>query len=123
MWVIVKIHIIVCCSYDKQNMCIIVYLFQDILSEKLYKLDTKNHALNIGEDSWLTDKYFSVDNFLYARCCVIANGQEAFEVVLNNPSEMPKDLTFEPLLSLAAKTYEFKTKKTTCIFRFRNYRR
>ena len=88
-----------------------IYLFQDILSEKLYQLDTKNYALNIGEDSWAENKYFSVDNFLYARCCVIANGKKAFDTILNNPSEMPKDFTFEPLLSLASEAYEKKTGK------------
>lgn len=88
-----------------------IYLFQDILSEKLYQLDAQKYALNIGEDSWANDKYFSVDNFLYVRCCVVANGKETFETILNNPNEMPKDLTFEPLLSLAAQAYELKTGK------------
>jgi len=95
-----------------------IYLFQDILSEKLYQLDAKKFALNIGEDSWKEDQYFSVDQFLYARCCVIANGKEAFETILNNSLEMPKDVTFEPLLSLAAKAYEQKTGK---VFHYSGY--
>ena len=44
-------------------------------------------------------------------CCVIANGQEAYESVLKNPTLMPKDLTFESLLSLASKAYLKKTGK------------
>jgi hypothetical protein len=88
-----------------------IYLFQDVLSEKLSQLDAKKYASNIGEDSWNEAEYFSVDNFLYVRCCVVANGKEAFETVLNNPTEMPKDLTFEPLLSLAAQAYSLKTGK------------
>ena len=88
-----------------------IYLFQDILSEKLYQLDAKKYALHIGKDSWKKGLYFSVDNFLYARCCVVANGKEAYETVLKNPAEMPKDITFEPLLSLASQAYKLKTGK------------
>ncbi len=101
-----------------------IYLFQDILSEKLYLLDTKEYALYIGEDSWKKGTYFSVDNFLYTRCCVVANGKEAYETILNNPSEMPKDLTFEPLLSLASEAYQLKTGKIfnySGVFNFETY--
>ena len=88
-----------------------IYLFADMLAEKLFTLDAKLYAENIGDDAYTSDKYFSVDNFLYARCCVIANGQEAYESVLKNPTLMPKDLTFESLLSLASKAYFQKTGK------------
>jgi len=50
-----------------------IYQFQDFLSQKLYDLDGKKYALHIGEDSYSEDTYFSVDNFLYVRCCVVAN--------------------------------------------------
>ena len=86
-----------------------IYAFEDILSEKLYQLDQQKIAENIGENGYQKDKYFSVDIFLYARACVVANGKEAFEEVLENPQSMPKGITFEPLLSLAAKAYELKT--------------
>lgn len=88
-----------------------IYEFADILSEKLYQLDNKKYAKHIGEDAWRTDRYFSVDNFLYARCCVIANGQESFNQVLKNPKSMPKDLTFEALLYLPSEAYERRTGK------------
>lgn len=88
-----------------------IYTFEDILSEKLYQLDQRKYAKNIGESAYQKDKYFSVDVFLYARACVVANGKEAYEEVLENPQSMPKGITFEPLLSLAAKAYELKTGK------------
>ena len=88
-----------------------IYLFADMLADKLFKLDGKTYAENIGDAAYASDKYFSVDNFLYARCCVIANGQKCYEAVLENPSLMPKDLTFESLLSLASKAYFQKTSK------------
>lgn len=85
--------------------------FADLLSEKLYALDSKAYAMHIGEDAWSPDRYFSVDNFLYARCCVVANGKEMFEKVLRDPMQMPKDLTFEALLYIPAEAYERKTGK------------
>lgn len=48
---------------------------------------------------------------MFTNACVVANGKEAYLEVLNNPKKMFKDLTFEPLLSVAATAYERKTKK------------
>lgn len=84
--------------------------FQNILSEKLYTLDAESFAKNMGSFSYQSeDIYFSVDHFLHVRCCVIANGKTFFEQVLHNPASMPKDLTFEPLLSLPYLAFERKT--------------
>ena len=55
--------------------------------------------------------YFSDDEFLYARCCVVANGKEAYQSVLSDPSNFPTDLAFEDLLYVAANAYERKTGK------------
>ena len=98
-----------------------IYQFQDLLAQKLFLLDGKAYAQNIGKDAWQANKYFSVDQFLYARCCVVANGQAAFDTVLANPTLMPKDLTFEPLLSLASKAFELKTGKPFNYFHSFNY--
>ncbi len=86
-----------------------VYKFEEILSEKLYSLDCRKYAENIGEESYRDNAYFSVDYFLYIRACVIANGKEYYETVLNAPHEMPKDIDFEPLLYIAQKAYSRKT--------------
>lgn len=90
-----------------------IYEFQDILSEKLYRLDTRAHAENTGENAYSeTDddnSFFSADEFLYARCCVVANGQETYEKVLQNPALMPKDLAFEAILRIARLAYQRKT--------------
>src|SRR5690606_31774209 len=73
--------------------------FQENLSYKLYQLDTKEHAQNIGEESYKNEEtHFSVDYFLYVRCCVIANGKKVFENTLRNPKKMPKNIEFESLL-------------------------
>ncbi len=86
-----------------------IFEFADLLSEKLYALDGIDYAREIGEDSWSANQYFSVDTFLYARCCVIANGREIFEKVLDDPRLMPKDQTFESLLYIPLRAFERKT--------------
>ncbi len=85
-----------------------IYQFQDLLSEKLWALDTRAHAHAFAPEQSEED-YLSVDDFLYARCGVVANGQTYYRDVLQTPSNMPDDVTFSPLLSIAHKAYERKT--------------
>ena len=86
-----------------------ILLFEDILAEKLFQLDKRAYAEQIGEDAYRPESAFSADNFLYARACVVANGKDFYEKVLADPTQMPKNLTFEPLLSLAGRAYQKKT--------------
>jgi hypothetical protein len=89
-----------------------ILLFAEILAEKLYNLDGIAYASNIGVDSYYQDKeHFSADYFLYIRCCVVANGKTFYNQVLNNPTEMPKELDFEALLYLPETAYYENTKK------------
>ena len=81
-----------------------IYQFEDKLSEKLYQLDTRQHAAVFPNP-------LSVDDFLYTRCAVVANGEAAFQTVLNDPSQMPTDVDFEPLLYVASDAYTLKTGK------------
>jgi len=86
--------------------------FSDLLAEKLYALDTREHARHAYEgeaDPDDGDDYISDDDFLYVRCCVVANGRELFDAVLGDPRQTPKGIDFEPLLYLAAQAYEEKT--------------
>lgn len=82
-----------------------IYRFNDWLAKKLYLLDTPAHAKAYLQG----EEYLSVDDFLYARCAVVANGEEVYETILANPEEMPSEVTFEPLLYLAYRAYEAKT--------------
>jgi len=86
-----------------------IYQFEDKLAEKLYQLDTQIHAENCGVNRWKSGKYFSADVFLYERCCVVANGKDFYEKVLADATQMPKDIDFEPLLYIAANSYEKQT--------------
>lgn len=86
-----------------------IYQFHDILSEKLWRLDTQTYADAMMRDN--PDGYFSADEFLYARCCIVANGKVAYQSVSAEPAKFPTDLTFENLLYVAGAAYERKTGK------------
>jgi Protein of unknown function (DUF4240) len=85
--------------------------FADLLAEALHALDTREHARHSSDDFDPDDgdAYLAADGFLYARACVVANGEEFYEAVLSTPSKMPKDMDFESLLSLATMAWEAKT--------------
>jgi hypothetical protein len=87
----------------------LIFRFADILSEKLYRLDALVFAENMGEYSFREGYYFSVDDFLFARCCVVANGRKAYQNVLDDPEEMPDEQTFGALLRVASEAYQLRT--------------
>lgn len=73
--------------------------FQDLMAEKLYALDGRAWARESGNLVWWGEpEDVSADGFLYARCVVVANGQEYYEAVLRDPKAMPKDVEFEILV-------------------------
>src|SRR5262245_59769483 len=89
-----------------------IFAFDDLLAEKLYALDTGAHARHMGECSYNgEDEHFSVDEFLYTRCAVVANGKECFEEILADPNQFPEDAEFEAILYVAGTAYEKKTGK------------
>lgn len=94
--------------------------FADILSEKLHLLDGQAFAKEIGQDAYEGPRlHFSRNCFLSARCCAIANGQEFYNQVLEDPAQMPKDMEFEALINVPSKAYERKTgRKLTYITKY-----
>jgi hypothetical protein len=58
--------------------------FEEHLAQRLYALDGRRYANEAGESS------DSGDGFLYARCFVVAQGEEHYRRVLADPSLMPK---------------------------------
>jgi hypothetical protein len=84
--------------------------FADQLARKLFALDGRAWARHSGGTIWWGDgDKLSADAFLYARLAVVANGQALYEEVLADPTRMPKDTEFEPLLYVASSAYERKT--------------
>ncbi|MBL7798659.1 MAG: DUF4240 domain-containing protein [Saprospiraceae bacterium] len=88
-----------------------IYAFHDLLHQKLFLLDGRKFAVQLGSNRYApdTDKHFSVDDFLYSRCAVVANGRTFYESVLQNPKRMPKEFTFESILYLPEKAWKLKT--------------
>lgn len=99
-------------TYLKQLPVNAIKKFQDILAEKLYALDKKAYAEQIGDYRYGGPHHFSVDSFLYARACVVANAKDFYFNVLEDPIKMPKNFTFEALIHLAGLAYQEKTKKS-----------
>ncbi|MCJ8012200.1 DUF4240 domain-containing protein [Paenibacillus sp. KQZ6P-2] len=86
--------------------------FDETLAYKLYLLDTKEHAKQIGEFAYNEEEdYISADGFLYARCAAVAKGKFFYELALNSPCDMPKDEGFEILISIAHEAYVKRTGK------------
>lgn len=85
--------------------------FHEILNRKLYALDGRRFATQLGSNRYAPeeDRHFSVDDFLYSRCGVVANGRTLYESVLQNPRRMPKEFTFETLLALPEKAWAMQT--------------
>ena len=86
-----------------------IVAFEEVLAEKLYALDGRAWAREIGSGWWGGEPPVSVDDFLYARCVVVANGKDFYEAVLSDPTQMPKDMEFEALLFVASRAWESKT--------------
>lgn len=79
--------------------------FAEQLAQVLYALDGEIYADNAGESGT------SGDGFLYARCFVVATGEQSYQRVLEDPAAMPKSLDewCEPLLSVARDAWAEKT--------------
>jgi hypothetical protein len=86
----------------KESPVEIIYSFEETLSHKLFQLDTPEHA---GQ----SEEYLSPDVFLYARCAVVANGRDFYEMVLKNASPIDLEDDAEELLEVASEAYEKKT--------------
>jgi hypothetical protein len=89
-----------------------IFAFEEILAAKLHALDAREICRGVyrGQiDPDDGDQYVSADDFLYARCVVVANGKEFYDAVLADPSQSPQDMEFEALLGLAGMAYEHKT--------------
>ncbi len=89
-----------------------IFQFKEILSEKLFLLDTKVHASHIGDYSYVEKSTsFSPDIFLFTRALVVAKGKDFYTRILSNPNLMPKNSDFEAILYLPAEAYTIKTGK------------
>jgi predicted DNA-binding WGR domain protein len=84
-----------------------IFAFEDILAEKLYRLDGEKYAAACYPGQH--PRSISADAFLYDRCSVLCNGPVFYETVVQDPAQWPVGLEFESLLYLAGNAYTRKT--------------
>jgi len=89
------------------NNEIIIYQFSERLAFYLHQLDGPAYTKVLEAD----ELGFSADTFLYARCLVVAKGENFYKKVLTQPENMPVGEDFEVLLSVAEEAYRQKTGK------------
>jgi hypothetical protein len=79
--------------------------FDEHLAQALFAIDGESYADNAGDSGG------SGDGFLYARCYVVAQGQEHYNEVARNAAAMPKSLDqwCESLLYVATNAWAEKT--------------
>jgi len=61
--------------------------FEEHLSQALFSIDGEEYFNAAG------DAAGSDDSFLYARCYVVAKGEDFYEMVKSNPTKMPKSIS------------------------------
>jgi Protein of unknown function (DUF4240) len=80
--------------------------FDEILCEKIYRLDTQAHAENAFDEGL---KGLHTDGFFEIRCAAIANGRECYELALADPKQMIKERYFAHVAAIPSKAYRLKT--------------
>ncbi len=96
-------------KYLKNETLEKIYGFENMLAQKLFKLDGIDFAKAIGSFAYNSNQPFVKSWFLKSRCCTIANGKDFYEKTLQNPQLMPKDLEFSAITNIAPKAYYQKT--------------
>ena len=84
----------------------VIFLFDDLMSELLYHLDTKK----LAEQCQAADKYMSNDSFLYSRCVALINGADYYKRAKLGQKKEIWRMEFESLLYVPAKAWALKHK-------------
>lgn len=93
---------------SKQNDTII-FLFDNLMTELLYNLDTKK----LAEECDKANAYRSSDDtFLYSRCVALINGPEYYEEARKGRCHDMWNMEFESLLYVPGKAWALKHKKS-----------
>jgi hypothetical protein len=84
-----------------------IFLFDDMMAELLYAIDTKDNA----KKSEKAAGYLSDDTFLYSRCVALINGSEYYKNVLNGMADDLWNMEFESLLYVPGQAWSIKHNK------------
>ena len=84
-----------------------IFAFEDIMSELLYEIDTKqNYETALKYDT------HNDDTFLYSRCIAIVNGKDYFDKVKNGKIKDIWKMEFEAILYVARDAWAKKHGKS-----------
>lgn len=82
----------------------VIYCFHDLMSELLYRLDTKKLWMQCEKAEPLA----SDDSFLYARCVALINGPDYYEKARRGRAKEMWDMEFEALLYVPSRAWAKK---------------
>lgn len=86
----------------------IIFLFDDIMSELLYNLDTRK----LSEQAEKVSGYTSDDLFLYSRCVALINGPQYYEKAKKGKQKDMWDMEFEALIYVPSSAWALKHKQS-----------
>ncbi len=85
----------------------IIFLFDDLMAELLYQLDTRELAGQCEK----AGPYMSDDTFLYSRCVALINGPQYYEKAKHGNCPEMWAMEFEALLYVPQRAWAFKHRK------------
>ena len=85
----------------------VIFVFEDKMAELLHGLDRPE----IARRTYRSDKYFSGDGFLYARCVALVNGRAYYQKILDGRKKLDGDKEFEAILYAPRKAWARKHHK------------
>ncbi len=83
-----------------------IFEFDDLMSELLYGLDTRQ----LADQCRKADLYMSDDSFLYSRCVALINGPQYYEKVKNGKQKDLWNMEFEALIYVPSRAWALKHK-------------
>lgn len=81
-----------------------IFEFDDLMSELLYGLDTRQ----LADQCRKADLYMSDDSFLYSRCVALINGPQYYEKVKNGKQKDLWNMEFEALIYVPSRAWALK---------------
>lgn len=81
-----------------------IFAFEERMAELLHALDTRE----LADKLYAEDEYMSDDMFLYQRCCVLVNGKNYYNSILNGTEPPDPELEFEAILYLSSRAWAKK---------------
>ena len=81
-----------------------IFQFEDLMSELLYELDTKE----LADQCYEVDEYMCDDTFLYSRCVALINGRNYYEKAKKGQCRDMWGMEFEALLYVPLSAWSLK---------------